>query len=238
MNARNAVVLFAMLANTACIDFVEPVFPPSGAVLFSASADVLPDGSVNVRAHLTPGSDMNHAWRMVSPDSLRINAAPLSSSNIAADNQRDYIGSVTVDAKNSGFLRFQPPTVVGVTPPAVLALAIPQQADRDTVRFSFAAPFILHVRLPQSFAIDSATVSRTWLIEISDGAKAFRLGGDGPPPATITVPPEYQPLDKAGTTTATLLAFETRRVDQPSGDYIAVYSIATRIRWIVQTLVK
>jgi hypothetical protein len=233
MRVRTVVVLLAVLANTACIDFVEPVFPPTGPAVFSASAIIFTDGTAGVQAHLIPGIDTNHLWRAVAPDTLRVDTAAIPSSSIQADNQRDYNGTVTVNAVRTGVVRIQLPGVVGLAPPPVMSFPLVQGADPDTVQFTISAPFLLHVRVPPNFATDFATVSRSWLIEISDGKRSFRLGGDGPPPATITVPVEYQPLAQPGISTATLSVFESRRVDQP--DYIAVYSLSTRVRWFVRT---
>jgi hypothetical protein len=238
MKARTVVALLATLTNAACIDFVEPVFPPTGPAAFSAEVHLLTGGVASVRAHLVPGINTQHLWRPVVPDTLRINNVSISSSRIQADNQRDYNADVTVDAGNTGVVRIQPPGVAGLTPPVVVQLPIVQRADPDTVRFLVLAPFELHVRVPPGMAIDSANVSRSWLVEITDGKKTFRVGADGAPPGTIIIPREFQPLDRVGISTATLFVFESRRVDQPSGDYIAAYSLDTRVRWTILTFVN
>lgn len=227
-------ILAVALLVAGCIDFVEPDLPLRGApAVIDATIRIFDTGRLEVSGTLAPGLDDGGLLRMLTRDSLHAAGFDVAASAVADNGSRTYAleRDVSPDLV-AGEIVFRAPGVEGVSAPPAARWHAARRLDPDTLVISTAGD--LHLHIDSSLGdFDPAVDIRQWFLTLDGGDDEFRLSANGPPPDTIIVPPRWLPAAPEGSIEARLTYFQSARIGDIDADYIALFTLDARLRWVL-----
>jgi len=222
----------ASLCAAGCIDFVEPELPARGApAVLELTLRLLETDTTQVEGRLVPGLDEAGVPRRVMDAQLHAIGRGIEPAATAKSGTRVYRTDWPGGAADAaGPIEARGPAVEGLLSPGIRWYAM-RRSGPAAVALEAAADLRLTVEVIAGSA-EPAPEIRWWFLTLSDTAGAFRLGGDGPPPDTIVVPARWVP---AGDSISALLLYQqSTSIGSPDGKYIGLFSLDSRVFWVVR----
>lgn len=222
------------LCAAGCIDFVEPDLPLRGApAVIDATIRIFDTGRLEVSGTLAPGLDDGGLLRMLTRDLLHAAGFDVAVTDVAANGSRVYAleRAVPQDIVAREIV-IRAPAVEGVSAPPTAHWHTARRLDPDTMQIAIDED--LHLRVESTLGgFDPPVDIRQWFLTLDGGDDEFRLSANGPPPDTIIVPPRWLPAAPGGSIEARLTYFQSARIGDIDADYIALFTLDTRLRWVL-----
>jgi hypothetical protein len=228
--------LSALLLAGGCIDFVEPTLPNAGApALASLSVSFQEAGVLIVGGQVQPGRDSSGVTRVPQDSSVFVAGIEIPADTVLARNTLRFSETLAVPRE---LLR----TAITVTTPPISGILAPppifiwygiEKLGGDTV---FVEPggdavLLVNARLGEAFP---AVQVRQWFLDLVGSQGVIRVSGNGYPPDSMRIPPQWLPATPPATVTASLLYYQSGQVNEPPGDYRGNLAMDVRLQWVVR----
>ena len=224
-----------MLAIGGCLDFVEPELPERGApAVLQLAVRLREMNEVEVEGRLVPGLDEAGIRRRLADERVRVMGRELSPDSTSVTGTRVYRAAWAAgSAETAGPIEARGPGMADLGSAPEFRWFALQREGAAELALEAGADLPLTVALSRGEA-DPEPGIRQWFLTLASGDEVFRLSADGPPPATILVPAHWVP---GGDSVAVSLIYQqASRVEMPSGAYIALFSLDTRVSWTVRRI--
>jgi hypothetical protein len=224
-------LLAALLLATGCLDFIEPELPDRGApAVLQLTVRLLEPDEVEVEARMVPGLDEAGARRRLTDDRMRVMERVLDPDSTSKTGTRVYRTSWT-GAASAGAIEVRAPSVEGLAAAPGFRWYAIRNGGPAELRLDAGADLDLPVAVAAG-APEPAPDIQQWFLTLSDSTGLFRLAADGPPPATIKVPPYWLP--RGDSIAVALIYQQLSKVEVSGGAYVGLFTLDTRVSWVVR----
>jgi len=228
--------LSALLLASGCIDFTEPSLPNSGApALAQLSVSLQENGVLMVSGQVQPGRDSSGVTRVPQDSSVFVAGIDIPADTVLARNTLRFSDTQVLprEALNDAIIIKTPPIAGILAPPPILIWYGIDKVGSDTVVVERGGDAVLRVNARLGEAVPPVN-TRQWFLDLSGPGGVIRVSGNGYPPDSMRIPPQWLPATPPANINASLLYYQSGQVREPPGDYVGNISMDARLQWLVQ----